>query len=278
MKKTLLIIALAVLFAAPAIHASAAGTTAVTWYGHSAFKFVTPAGKILLIDPWITNPANKNGDKDLAAIDKADLILLTHAHGDHVGNTVEIAKRTGAKLVATFDVGKAMVQYGGFPEKQFGYPTTGNFGGEISLLDGDVKVTFVPAVHSSAIDAPETSAMPKNLMCAGSPGGFVVAVKDGATLYHTGDTDLFADMGLVGKFNTIDIMMACIGDRFTMGPKRAAEAVKLVKPKLVVPMHFGTFPVLTGTVEGFADELKKAKVPAKLKVMTIGETIVYPMK
>jgi len=245
------------------------GATEITWYGHSSFKIQTPGGKVLLIDPWITNPANKEGTKHLKELGRVDFILLTHAHGDHIGNSLEIAKKTGAKLVATYDLGKAMVRYGGYPEKQFGYETTGNFGGEI-VIDGEIKVLFVPAVHSSAL---ETTGSPKGLIYGGNPGGFLITIKNGPVIYHTGDTDLFEDMKILGSMYKVDVMLVCIGDRFTMGPQRAAIAVKFVNPKIVVPMHFGTFPVLTGTVEEFEKELSKQEVQTKLLRMKIGETI-----
>ena len=250
----------------------AAGKTDLTWYGHAAFKLTTPSGKVLLIDPWLTNPVNKNGKEDLAKLDRVDLILITHGHFDHVGNSVEIAKRTGAKLVSTFDLGKELVQYGGYPKDQVGFDTQGNFGGELNLLDGEVKIAFIPAIHSSTVVAPEGSA-DKDIHDGGNPGGFLITVKNGPTLYHTGDTDVFSDMALVSHFHKVDVMLACIGDHFTMGPERAAEAVMLVKPGLVVPMHFGTFPVLNGTVNAFAGALKKQGAKAKLHEMKVGETL-----
>jgi L-ascorbate metabolism protein UlaG (beta-lactamase superfamily) len=107
----------------------------------------------------------------------------------------------------------------------------------------------------------------------GNPSGLIVAIRGGPTFYHTGDTDLFSDMALVSRFNKIDIMLVCIGDHFTMGPARAAEAVKLVDPRIVIPMHYGTFPVLTGTPEAFNYELKQRNLKTELRVMNICETI-----
>ncbi len=242
--------------------------TQLTWYGQSAFKILTPTGKVLLVDPWLTNPVFEKAKNELAALEHVDLILVTHGHSDHVGDAVEIGKRTRAKLVATFDLSAAIVTLG-YPSDLADMETTGHMGGTLTLFGGEVAVTFVPAWHGSAVSKEETAPP----VYAGTPAGLVIALRDGPTIYHTGDTDLFSDMALVSRFHKIDTMLVCIGDHFTMGPARAAEAVRLVNPREVIPMHYGTFPVLTGTPAAFEDELKKRKLKAQLRVMKIGETI-----
>lgn len=270
-KQTVVLIALAVLVLSSLTEAFA-GSTDITWYGHSAFKVTTPSGKVLLIDPWLSNPANPRGKELLASLDKVDQILLTHAHGDHIGNTVEIAKKTGAKLVASNDLMKAMVRYADFPATQADFAGTGNFGGTVTLLGGEVKITFVHALHSSALEYDDKSGLPKSLAYAGNPGGFVIAISGGPTIYHTGDTDLFGEMKLIGDLSKVDVMMACIGDKFTMGPERAAVAVEMVNPKMVIPMHFGTFAALTGTPELFEQAMRKRNLKTVFKRMQVNET------
>jgi L-ascorbate metabolism protein UlaG (beta-lactamase superfamily) len=241
--------------------------TQLTYFGHAGFKLETPSGKILLIDPWLKNPLFKEGEDELKKLDRADVICLTHGHFDHVGDSVEIAKKTKAKLLCTFDLAVALRNGLGFPEDDSSL--VGHFGGEITALDGEITARFVPAWHGAAMMPNEKSAP----IYGGTPSGVVLSIRNGPTIYHTGDTDLFSDMALVPLERPIDWMLVCMGGHFTMGPGRAARAVELVKAKFVVPIHFETFPVLTGRPDILADELKKLGSNAQVRAMKPGETI-----
>ena len=246
---------------------SSMATTQLTYFGHAGFKLHTPSGKILLIDPWLKNPLFDKGEDELKKLNRADVICLTHGHFDHVGDSVEIAKKTKAKLLCTFDLAIALRTALGFPGEDSSL--VGHIGGEIHVLDSEVIARFVPAWHGAAIMPNEKSAP----VYGGTPSGVVLSVENGPTIYHTGDTDLFSDMALVPLERPIDWMLVCMGGHFTMGPARAARAVELVKAKSVIPIHFATFPVLTGTPEMLADELKKLGSKAQVRAMKSGETI-----
>lgn len=248
--------------------------TELKFYGQSAFKITTPQGNVVLIDPWLKNPKLADAEAELRALERVDVICLTHGHSDHVGETVEIARKTKAKLICTADLAPAMAATAGFPKEQISPELIGHLGGEISALGGEVKVRFVPAWHGSGLDAGETDAPAHG----GTPTGLVLTINHGPTIYHTGDTDLFSDMSLIPLERAIDWMLVCIGDHFTMGPERAAYAAELVKPKFIVPMHFGTFPLLTGTPEMLETALKARGVISEMRVMKPGEKLALDSK
>src|SRR5437763_1970207 len=182
--------------------------TQLTWYGQSGFKLVTSGGKVLLIDPWLTNPLFDKATDELANLKAVDFILLTHGHSDHVGDSVEIARKTGAKLVANADLSAAVVSVLGYPSGQANADTTGHIGGQLTLLDGDLKVCFVPALHGSTVRQDENSPP----VAAGMPTGLVISIRNGPTIYHTGDTGFFSDIARVSDHTTTDIMLVCSGD------------------------------------------------------------------
>ncbi|HET7825682.1 MAG TPA: metal-dependent hydrolase [Anaeromyxobacter sp.] len=253
--------------------AAAQGKTKLHWYGQAAFRIETPSGGVILIDPWLTVPTNPDKNA-VAELQRVDYVLVTHGHRDHVGDAVEIAKKTGAVLVAPYGLQFNMVSVLGYPEKQATVATGGNVGGTIDLPKAGAKVTFTGAVHGSELTPPTIPAPQPGqpgAIASGNPVGYVLQIQGGPTIYHTGDTDVFDDMKLIPAFFKVDVMLACIGGHFTMDPGRAALAVSYVNPKHVVPMHFGTYPLLAGNPDQLKDALAKRKLGDRLVVMKPGE-------
>ena len=250
--------------------------TRLKWFGHAAFSITTPKGKVLLIDPWIANPKNPEageGKDPLAAIAKADYILLTHGHRDHVGDAVAIAKKTGAMLVANPELAANMVRLTGFPQKQAEGDTIMGIGGEIRAADGEVTIAMTPAVHSSSVFDPNAAPNAPERAYGGNPAGFVVIIANGPTIYHSGDTAYFRDMETVGESYAIDVALLNIGGHFGMEAKMAAKAAESLRAKLAVPHHFGTSPGVAQNANVFAAELGRRKVP--FREMKPGETIAF---
>jgi L-ascorbate metabolism protein UlaG (beta-lactamase superfamily) len=250
--------------------------TKIKWFGHAAFSITTPRGKVLLIDPWLNNPSNpeaKDGKDPLAAVPKVDYILLTHGHRDHVGDAVEIAKKTGAVLICNPELAGNLVKLADFPAKQAETDAIMGIGGEIQIADGEVTVAMTPAVHSSSVFNPKATATEAERAYGGNPAGFVVIIKNGPTIYHSGDTAYFKDMETIGEEYEIDLALLNIGGHFGMEPRMAARAAKSVRAKLAVPQHYATFPGITTNSDGFAAELKKLQIP--FYEMKPGETISF---
>ncbi|MGH2731020.1 MAG: metal-dependent hydrolase [Actinomycetota bacterium] len=212
----------------------------ITWLGHSTFRITTPGGKRLLVDPWVMgNPACPDELKDPGPL---DALLITHAHFDHIGDAVEIGKSTGAQVVS-------------IPETSAWLGSKGvenlvemNKGGTVEVAGCNAHM--VHAVHSCGITDGD------QIIYGGEAAGYVIEFEDGFKLYHAGDTAVFSDMALIGKLLAPDIALLPIGDHYTMGPRSAAEAIRLLGVKKVIPMHFGTFPVLRGTPEDLRVEAK----------------------
>jgi L-ascorbate metabolism protein UlaG (beta-lactamase superfamily) len=255
---------------------ASAQETRLKWFGHAAFSVTTPKGRVLLIDPWINNPSNpeaKDGKDPLVAIPKVDYILLTHGHRDHVGDAVEIARKTGAVLISNPELAGNLVKLADFPAKQAETDAIMGIGGEIQIADGEVTIAMTSAIHSSSVFNPKAGATEPERAYGGNPAGFVIVIKNGPTIYHSGDTAYFKDMETIGENYLIDVALLNIGGHFGMEPKMAAKAAESVRAKLAIPHHFGTFPGIVQNADGFAAELKKLTI--NFYEMKPGETIAF---
>ena len=204
----------------------------LTWLGHSAFRLQTPSGKTILMDPWIMgNPACPEEEKKVR---KVDAMLCTHGHFDHIGDAVAIAREHNPVVVGIFELAMWMQKKGA---KQV---SPMNKGGSQSVAD--VRVTMTHAVHSCGIQEDDGS-----IIYGGEACGYVIQLESGLRLYHAGDTAVFGDMQIIRDLYAPDIALLPIGDLFTMSPREATYALNLLRPRFVIPMHWGTFPALSGT-------------------------------
>jgi L-ascorbate metabolism protein UlaG (beta-lactamase superfamily) len=235
------------------------GKVEVHWLGQATFKITSPGGKVIVIDPFITgNPKTPADQKDLAKLGKVDVILVTHGHGDHVGtagrtdggsDVVDLAKRTGAKVFGPAGLIQTMIDLGWITGEQgvrFGK------GGKVQPLGPQITITQVRAEHSSELTVTDPGTKKATTHPGGEPAGFVIQLENGFKVYHMGDTGLFGDMKLIADYYKPDLVLMPIGGHFVMDPQDAAYATReWLKPKFVIPMHYGTFPVLKGTPQEY---------------------------
>ena len=210
--------------------------TRITWLGHATVLVETPSGTKILIDPFIAH--NPKYPKHFTLPSKIDYILLTHGHGDHSSDTVPVASQHDSTVVAIYELASYVAAKG--VARTIGM----NLGGTVQLAD--VAATMVEAKHSAGAEDESGTHY------VGVAVGYVLTIADGPVLYHAGDTAVFGDMKLIRELYKPEIAMLPIGGHFTMGPKEAALATRLLEPKQVLPLHFGTFPQLTGTPDELA--------------------------
>ena len=251
-------LSLSLVFSNPLLAEEIGQGVKITFLGHSAFKIVSPKEVVIYIDPYLSK--NPKTPTEMKTVEKADLILVTHGHMDHIGDTLAIAEKTNAKIVVIGELGRYLARKGAKRENVIGM----NKGGTYNFQD--IAITMVHALHSSSVTEGDQD------IYTGDPAGFVIRFENGFTLYHGGDTGVFGDMKIIGEIYRPDLSLLPIGSRFTMDPREAAYAAKLLGSKYVIPMHYGTFPVLTGTPEEFL-KLTKGLPQTKVLVVKPGETI-----
>jgi len=256
-RSILFVVAILLLLFSIPLHAEEIGKgVKVTYLGHAAFKIVSPKGVVIYIDPFLS--ANPKTPAEMKTVEKADLILVTHDHGDHLGDTLSIAEKANARILAMVELGRYLAKKGA--KNVVGM----NKGGTYTFQD--IAITMVHALHSSSVTVEGQD------IYTGDPAGFVIGFENGFTVYHAGDTGVFGDMKIIGEIYKPDLSLLPIGSRSTMDPREATYAAKLLGSKYVIPMHYGTWPVLTGTAEDFV-KLMKDVPQTKVLMVKPGETV-----
>jgi L-ascorbate metabolism protein UlaG (beta-lactamase superfamily) len=235
--------------------------TAITWLGHGTFLITTPEGKRALIDAWVdTNPACPEVLK--ADVHTGiDVIFLTHGHFDHVADIASLAASTSAKIACQYDLAPWLEGKGIAGDRIIGF----NKGGTVEVAG--IKATMTNALHSSTINEDG------RLVPLGDAAGFVLRMSNGFTIYHTGDTCVSADMQIIGDLYAPDVTILPMGDWFTMDPRQAAYALKLIRSPYAIGEHWGTFPLLTGTPEALQEACKEFGVTTQVIPLRPGESV-----
>lgn len=262
------------------ILAGCAGTTSYTptgkievlWLGHASFRITTLAGKVIVVDPWLTtNPKTPAQYKDLKALGKVDAILVTHGHPDHVTDAPALAKLNNVRVVTSSTLIRTLLEVGVLPAE---LTTPINKGGTVTPVGPDVKVTMVRAEHSAEYVWRNPATGKDEVRFGGEPGGFIIELENGFKIYHSGDTGLFGDMKFIGEYYKPDLLLISIGGTLTAHPRDAAFATReWIKPRFAMPMHYGTLPFLRGTPEEYVKTL--GDTPTKVMVLQPGEKAVF---
>ena len=229
----------------------------IKWLGHAGFIITSPEGKLIIIDPWIVD--NPLCPIKLNEIKAADIVLVTHDHFDHTGNAAEIVKKTGAMLVAAPETAAKFKSEMGVKLGNVLFDGYGMNIGGVAHIKG-ISITMTAALHSS-----ETA----------NPAGYIIRLENGKVIYHAGDTGIFESMRLLGELYSIDVAVIPIGGVFTMDPFQASKALSLLKPKVAIPMHYRTLPILEQDASQFLKKLAKGETPGvKIVVLDPGEDYV----
>jgi L-ascorbate metabolism protein UlaG (beta-lactamase superfamily) len=224
----------------------------IKWLGHAGFQITSEKGTVIVIDPWLTdNPLASCKAEDIT---KADFVLVTHDHFDHVADAPRIVKATEATLVGMPETVGRLKAEEGVPDSQIVFGTGMNIGGTVS--SNGISITMTQAFHSSV---------------TGSPAGYIIKLEDGFIVYHAGDTGIFSSMKLLGDLFAIDLALLPIGGVFTMDPVQASVAARLLEAKAVIPMHYKTFPILEQDASSFVEIMKKEASDIKVVMLDPGQ-------
>jgi L-ascorbate metabolism protein UlaG (beta-lactamase superfamily) len=248
------------------------GKIEIQWLGQATTKITSVTGKVIMIDPFlVNNPKTPAQYKNLDALGKIDLILVTHAHGDHIGDAPDLAKKHNVPIFAPAGLNQTLMTLGVLPANLV--PRM-NKGGIVTPLGPDIKITMTRAEHSSELLWKNPATGKDETHFGGEPAGFIVELENGFKVYHMGDTGLFGDMRWIGEYYKPDLILIPIGGHFVMNPQDAAVATRdFIKPKHAVPIHYGTFPVLKGTPEEYIKALGQTSI--KIHAIQPGDKLTF---